>query len=82
MNISNAKILILCSPKHNFSTNTNQGLLEKWLIQGSGKEKCKEEPRMSCCTRKKQRMMGLCQVIKMFEDGAICQTGPTSQTGN
>ena len=45
--------------------------------------KVQEETRLSCCTRKKQRMMGMCQkVIKMFEDGAICPTGPTSQTGN
>ena len=45
--------------------------------------KVQEETGLSCCTRKKQRMMGMCQkVIKMFEDGAICQTGPTSQTGN
>lgn len=45
--------------------------------------KVQEEPRMSCYTRNKQRMMGMCQkVIKMFEDGAICQTGPTSQTRN
>lgn len=45
--------------------------------------KVQEEPRMSCCTRKKQIMMGMCQkVIKICEDGTICQTGPTSQTRN